>query len=148
MSGERLAPTLYGMSQSKVSRIETGRLVPSAVDISQMLDALSVDAETREALLTLTRLANAEYQDVRASVRRGLHLRQKELAALEITPGVYVSFCPRSSPAYSRCRNTCTPPWPRLWEPAAVRRLKGPSPSKLERQVVLHDDGKRFGDSC
>jgi transcriptional regulator with XRE-family HTH domain len=61
------------MSQSKVSRIETGRLLPSVVDVEQMLTALEVDEETRYELLALARIANTEYQDVRASVRRGLH---------------------------------------------------------------------------
>jgi len=39
LSGERLARRC-GMSQSKVSRIETGRLLPSVVDVEQMLTAL------------------------------------------------------------------------------------------------------------
>jgi transcriptional regulator with XRE-family HTH domain len=60
-----------GMSQSKVSRIETGRLLPSVVDVEQVLTALEVDDATRRELLALTRVANAEYQDVRASVREG-----------------------------------------------------------------------------
>lgn len=58
------------MSQSKVSRIETGRLLPSVVDVEQMLTALEVDEETRYDLLLLARTANAEYHDVRDSVRR------------------------------------------------------------------------------
>jgi hypothetical protein len=68
------------MSQSKVSRIETGRLLPSVVDVEQMLTALEVDNATRHELLALAHVANAEYQDVRASVRRGLHHRQREIA--------------------------------------------------------------------
>jgi hypothetical protein len=71
------------MSQSKVSRIETGHLLPSVVDVDRMLQALDVDQATRAELLTLARVANAQYQDVRASVRRGLHHRQRDLAALE-----------------------------------------------------------------
>jgi hypothetical protein len=40
------------MSQSKVSRIETGRLLPSVVDVDIMLWALSVDQTTRAELIT------------------------------------------------------------------------------------------------
>jgi transcriptional regulator with XRE-family HTH domain len=71
------------MSQSKVSRIENGRLLPSVIDVDRILRALGVDQATTTELLALARVANAEYQDVRASVRRGLHHRQRELAALE-----------------------------------------------------------------
>lgn len=46
LSGDRLARRC-GISQSKVSRIETGRLLPSVVDVEQMLTALEVDDETR-----------------------------------------------------------------------------------------------------
>ena len=56
------------MSQSKVSRIETGRLLPSVIDVEQILTALGIDHITRHELLVLARVANAEYQDVRASV--------------------------------------------------------------------------------
>lgn len=82
LSGERLA-VRCGMSQSKISRIETGRILPSVVDVQQILNALVIDDETREELLRLAHVANTEYQDVRASVRRGLHHKQRELAALE-----------------------------------------------------------------
>ena len=82
LSGERLARRC-GMSQSKVSRIETGRLLPSVVDVEQMLNGLGVDQPTRFELLALARVANTEYQDVRLSVRRGLQHRHRELASLE-----------------------------------------------------------------
>ncbi len=52
LSGERLARRC-GMSQSKVSRIETGRLLPSVVDVEQMLTALGVDRATQNELLAL-----------------------------------------------------------------------------------------------
>lgn len=71
------------MSQSKVSRIETGRILPSIVDVQQILDALAIDRDVQDELLRLARVANSDYQDVRASVRRGLHHRQRQLAALE-----------------------------------------------------------------
>jgi transcriptional regulator with XRE-family HTH domain len=82
LSGERLARRCH-MSQSKVSRIETGRLLPTVVDVDRILKSLGADEATRTGLLDLARLANTEYHDIRASVRRGLHHRQRELAALE-----------------------------------------------------------------
>jgi len=93
LSGDRLARRC-GMSQSKVSRIETGRLLPSVVDVDRMLHALGVDPATCAELLALARVANAEYQDVRASVRRGLHHRQRELSALEADASEMYHFLP------------------------------------------------------
>ncbi len=112
------------MSQSKVSRIETGRLLPSVVDVAQVLAALEVDDATRHELLALARVANAEYQDVRASVRRGLHHRQRELAALEANATQMWHFLPSlitgllQIPEYMRAAMT-TPVQPAA-DPAAT----------------------------
>ena len=81
LSGEWLARR-SGVSQSKISRIETGRLLPSVVDVDRMLQALGVDQATADDLLALARVANTG-PGRPASVRRGLHHRQRELAALE-----------------------------------------------------------------
>ena len=50
LSGERLAQRCH-MSQSKVSRIENGRLLPSVVDVDRILRALGVDQATSRELL-------------------------------------------------------------------------------------------------
>lgn len=142
LSGERLARRC-GMSQSKVSRIETGRLLPSVVDVEQMLTGLGVDAPTKHELLSLARVANTEYQDVRLSVRRGLHHRQRELAAMERSASDVRHFLPAlitgllQTPEYMRA--AIAPPI----EPASGDFGKAVA-AKLERQAILHEPGKRF----
>jgi transcriptional regulator with XRE-family HTH domain len=142
LSGERLARRC-GMSQSKVSRIETGRLLPSVVDVEQVLTALEIDDATRRELLALARVANAEYQDVRASVRRGLHHRQREIAALEANTTQVRHFLPAlitgllQIPEYMRAAMR-TPIQPAAGDIAKAIALK------LERQAVLHDKTKNF----
>jgi transcriptional regulator with XRE-family HTH domain len=142
LSGERLA-VRCGMSQSKVSRIETGRILPSVIDVQQILDALHVNGEVREELLQLASAANAEYEDVRSSVRRGLHHRQRELAALESTATHTRYFLPAmltgllQTPEYMRVAMR-----PSV-DPATVDVSNAIS-LKLERQSVLHDGGKHF----
>lgn len=131
------------MSQSKVSRIETGRLLPSVVDVEQILAALAVDQATRVDLLALARVANAEYHDVRASVRRGLHHRQREIAALESNTAEFRHFLPAlitgllQVPEYMRAAMS-TPVEPASGDVSKALALK------LERQEVLHDTSKTF----
>ena len=142
LSGERLAVRCH-MSQSKVSRIENGRLLPSVIDVDRILRTLGVDQATTTELLALARVANAEYQDVRASVRRGLHHRQRELAALEADAKEMRHFLPTlitgllQIPEYMRAAMD-TPVEPAAGDTATAIALK------LERQAVLHDKSKRF----
>lgn len=131
------------MSQSKVSRIETGRLLPSVVDVEQMLTALEVDEETRYDLLLLARTANAEYHDVRDSVRRGLHHRQRELATLEANATLMRHFLPTlvtgllQIPEYM-CAAMSPPVGPAAGDTSKAIALK------LQRQSVLYDKAKSF----
>lgn len=142
LSGDRLARRC-SMSQSKVSRIETGRLLPSVVDVEHMLTALGVDHTTRQELLTLARVANTEYHDVRASVRRGLHHRQQQLATLEANATHVRHFLPAlvtgllQTPAYLHQA---------LHSPVTCVRVDRSRAMalKLRRQSILHDHSKRF----
>ncbi|NGO69053.1 helix-turn-helix domain-containing protein [Streptomyces boncukensis] len=142
LSGERLAARC-GMSQSKVSRIENGKTLPTAVDVQQMLAALGVDAETTDELRQLALTANAEYEDVRASVRRGLHHRQRELAALEADAtrvGYFLPAIPTGllqTPEYMR--QAMSPPVDPV-EGDISRTIA----LKLERQAVLHEPHVRL----
>jgi hypothetical protein len=49
------------MPQSEVSRIESGRILPTAVDVERILTALKVPSEVAAALLSLARAANVDY---------------------------------------------------------------------------------------
>ena len=142
LSGERLARRCH-MSQSKVSRIENGRLLPSVVDVGRILRALGVDQATSGELLSLAHAANSEYQDIRASVRRGLHHRQRELAALEADTREMRQFLPTlitgllQTPEYMRAAMD-TPVEPAAGDTTTSIALK------LERQAILHDKSKHF----
>jgi transcriptional regulator with XRE-family HTH domain len=142
LSGERVA-VRCGMSQSKVSRIENGRLLPSMIDVEQMLDALGADPPTRDDLLALARMAHAEYQDDRASVRRGIHHRQRELATMEANSTRMRHFLPTLITGLLQTANymhvAMNPPMnPAVRDPTRAIELK------LARQAVLSDESKRF----
>ncbi|MCP2335790.1 helix-turn-helix domain-containing protein [Actinomadura rupiterrae] len=138
LTGDRLAARC-GISQSKISKIETGRTLPSLADVERILSALDAPDELRQEVYSLARLANTEYQDLRSSLRRGLHHKQKELASYEATSSHIRFFLPAMltgllhTPEYARASLASIPGD----QSKAVAR-------RLERQAVLYESGKRF----
>ena len=138
LSGTRLAARV-AMSQSKISKIENGRLTPTLLDVDRILQALGASPEDVEDLLGLARLANTHFHDVRSSLRRGLHHRQRELAALEREATVIRFFLPvmitglLHVPEYARRS---------LGDVSGNRELT--ISRRLERQRILDDETKRF----
>lgn len=113
LSGERLAART-AMSQSKISRIESGRTLPTVADVERILTALEVPAEAREELLSLTRTANVEYTSLRSSARVGIWRSQAEIKALSESSAVVRQFLPAipsGLPAISRVRSRCAYSW-------------------------------------
>ncbi|MFD7451098.1 helix-turn-helix domain-containing protein [Kitasatospora sp. NPDC059827] len=138
LTGDRLS-VRCGMSQSKISKIETGRVTPTLVDVELILRALDVPAAVLQEVSALARIANTEWQDKRASWRRGVEKRQAELVSLERDATELRYFLPAmitgllATPEYIRASLSHSP-----GDRAAV------TSRKLERQVVLHDESKSF----
>ncbi|MFF2122942.1 helix-turn-helix domain-containing protein [Kitasatospora sp. NPDC058184] len=138
LAGDRLARRC-GMTQSKISKIETGRTVPSLVDVELILRALEVPAELARQVFDLARVANTEWQDIRALRKKGLERKQAELAALDQSSNEIRYFLISmlntllASPEYVR---------------ASLAHVPGDTSraamKKLERQTVLYDESKAF----
>jgi transcriptional regulator with XRE-family HTH domain len=138
LTGDRLAARC-GISQSKISKIETGKVLPSVTDVERILTVLGVGGERTTDLMALARLANTEFQSVRASLRRGLHQKQRELAALEADSQHIRFFLPLmitgllQTPEYAR---------------ASMANFPGDHPQaiakRLDRQAALYKPAKRF----
>jgi transcriptional regulator with XRE-family HTH domain len=96
LTGARLA-VRSGMSQAKVSKIENGRVLPSALDVERILRALDVPPGQEETarLLELARVANTDYQGFHTALQRGLGETQRDLAAIEASVAVHPSRQPR-----------------------------------------------------
>ncbi|MEU9332441.1 helix-turn-helix transcriptional regulator [Streptomyces sp. NPDC048290] len=138
LTGERLARRC-AMSQSKISKIETGRTTPSLVDVEQILRAVDAPPELVSEALALARIAHTEWQGKRSSWRRGIEKRQTELATLEREARQLRYFLPAmitgllATPEYVRASLTQTP--------GDISKIVA---RKLERQAVLYDDSKSF----
>ncbi|MFD4169120.1 helix-turn-helix domain-containing protein [Streptomyces albidoflavus] len=138
LSGDRLAARC-NMSQSKVSRIENGRVRPTLVDIERLLTALEAPPALVAEVSALARIAATEWQDARAMRRKGLDKKQLELAGLEASSAHLRFFLLSmltallSTPEYIR---------------ASLDHIPGDHSravaKKLERQDVLYDRRKQF----
>lgn len=138
LTGDRLAGRC-GISQSKISKIETARILPSATDVERILAALGASEDQRRELVALAKLANTDFQGVRSSLKRGLHHKQRELAALEADSKHIRFFLPLmitgllQTPEYAR---------------ASLAGFPGDHPqaiaARLDRQAALYDGSKRF----
>jgi transcriptional regulator with XRE-family HTH domain len=138
LTGARLAARC-GISQSKISKIETGKVLATATDVERILVALGTSQDKIAELLALSRLANTEFQSTRASLRRGLHHKQKELAALEAETQHLRFFLPLmitgllQTPEYARAS---LGGFPGDHQQAVARRL--------DRQSALYNPVQRF----
>lgn len=127
------------MSQSKISKIETGKVTPSLVDVELILRALEAPSELIAHVTALARIANTEWQDARALRRKGLDKKQVELASLERNAAEFRYFLPTMITAL-------------LATPEYIRASLAPFPGdhskaiakKLERQTVLYNSTKRI----
>ncbi|MBT2530031.1 helix-turn-helix domain-containing protein [Streptomyces sp. ISL-99] len=138
LTGDRLAKRC-AMSQSKISKIETGKVTPSLVDVERILTALEAPQELVAEVTALARIANTEWQDKRSSWRRGLEKRQAELASLEATSTDLRYFLPAmvtgllATPEYIKASLTHSP--------GDTTKTVA---KKLERQAILYDSSKSF----
>ncbi|MFF3879324.1 helix-turn-helix domain-containing protein [Streptomyces sp. NPDC001978] len=138
LSGDRLAARC-NMSQSKISRIENGKVRPSLVDIERILRAVDAPPALMAEVSALARIAATEWQDARSMRRKGLDKKQLELAGLEASSTDLRFFLLSmltallSTPEYIR---------------ASLAHIPGDHSKtvakKLERQEILYDRTKRF----
>lgn len=138
LTGDRLARRC-NLSQSQISKIETGKRVPKLVDLERILTALDAPPEMVAEVTALARVARTEWQDKRSSWRRGVEKRQAELAALESQATELRYFLPSmvtgllAAPQYIRASLSHVP--------GDVGKTVA---RKLERQSILYDGGKQF----
>jgi transcriptional regulator with XRE-family HTH domain len=138
LTGERLGARC-AMSQSKISKIETGKIIPSVVDVARILQALNAPPGTIAEVARLAGYARTEFQDVRSMLRKGLDKRQAELASLERATTEFRFFLPAmiagliSTPEYFR---------------ASLAHVRGDTARavarKIEREKALDDGRKQF----
>ncbi|MEV0676327.1 Scr1 family TA system antitoxin-like transcriptional regulator [Actinosynnema sp. NPDC050436] len=81
-----------GMSQSKVSKVETGRLLPKVVDVQRLADVYGVSPEARRKLLSLADKVWSDAGHRRAVLHRGVARRQVAVARTEAAASTVRAF--------------------------------------------------------
>ena len=142
VTGTQLA-TQLGISQSTVSRFETGQQIPSIAEVETWARTLGADDA---AVAGLVELVDAAATDAvafrRTRVRRGLAGQQQDTAAVEASAGLLRSFNPSGvqgllqTPAYAQAIFAAAHPG-RTDLAAAVA-------ARMARQEVLYAQGKLF----
>ena len=142
VTGTELADQL-GISQSTVSRLETGQQIPSRVEVEAWARTLGADDAAIAGLVELVEGAATEAVAFRRTrVRRGLAGQQQDTAAAEASAGLLRSFNPigvqglLQTPAYAQAVYAAAHPG-RTDLAAAVA-------ARMARQQVLYAEGKWF----
>lgn len=143
LSGERLA-LRCNMSQTKISRIETGRALPTVIDVERILKALAVPGEVADELLALARRANVDYASWRAYARVGLYHKQAELKALESSSRVMRHFLPAIPTGLLHVREYATETLSPTVAGDPTRDVARAVQARMDRQAILDDTSRSF----
>lgn len=143
LSGERLA-LRCNMSQTKISRIETGRALPTVIDVDRILKALVVPDEVADELLRLARRANVDYASWRAYARVGLYHKQAELKSLESSSRVMRHFLPAIPTGLLHVREYATETLAPTVTSDPARDVARAVQARMDRQAILEDTSRSF----
>ncbi|MGD6754297.1 helix-turn-helix domain-containing protein [Streptomyces sp. BH105] len=143
LSGERLGRRV-NMSQTKISRIETRRTIPTVLEVEQILNALGVPEEVVTELLRLARRANVDYASWRTYARVGLYQKQAELKALESSSLMMRHFLPAIPTGLLHVRQYAEQTLSRTVRSAPARDVARAVQARMNRQAVLDDRSRNF----
>ena len=131
-----------GISQSKISKLERGLLLPQVADVEALCRVYGAAPEDREELLGLVAsLRSDAVEPARVILARGAYRLQQRIGQLEASVSLLRSFQPcmviglLQTEAYARVVFSSTLTGQDLERAVAARR---------KRQAVLHDERKQL----
>lgn len=143
MSGSRFAESL-GWAQSRVSRLETGTIFPTAEDLGAWASATGTD---ERALLAQRERASAEYATWK---EQGSGARkQQSIAQLERSSEIVSKFQPVIIPSQVRTASFAAgmlalPLGPKTFGGLSDSGLAEMVAAQMERQKILYEPGRTF----
>lgn len=140
--GRELARQI-GISQAKVSRIESGTAMPTLPEVAAWADAVGASTETRARLTTLTEAAFTEVRTWRSVLRSGAHLQDK-IRSLEADAKRTQLYQPALVPGLLQTADYARRLMALVRLPDSDDDLRSAVAARLDRQLVLYDETKRF----
>lgn len=141
VSGRDLAERV-GISQSKVSRIESGAVVPSLPEVTAWGKELGVSVETQGRLTALTEAAYNEVHPWASALRRGN--LQESVQDQESTSTRIRVFQPSVVPGLLQTAEYARRVIAMFHQQYSTSDPAAELASRLERQLALYDTGRRF----
>ncbi|MFG1944869.1 helix-turn-helix domain-containing protein [Nonomuraea sp. NPDC048826] len=142
ISGRDLAARI-GISQSKISRIESGNVIPSLPEVTAWGEAVEAPPEAREMLADLTQAVFVEMHSWRTALQQQTHL-QDQIREQEDQARLIRSFQPSLVPGLLQTAEYARRVFTLFDPPYAVGDLPMIVAARLQRQVALYDENRCF----
>jgi transcriptional regulator with XRE-family HTH domain len=142
ISGRELARRI-GTSQSKVSRIEAGTVIPSLPEVTAWATAVGAPEAALDALVSLTEAVFTEVQGWRDALRAQPHV-QDEIKALETRAHTLSTFQPSVVPGMLQTAQYAQQVFSFFQAPFAEGDIPAAVYARLDRQLALYEREKQF----
>jgi transcriptional regulator with XRE-family HTH domain len=141
VNGRQMAERI-GLSQTKVSRIETGRGVPTMPEVMAWAAVVEASDETREHLRRLTEAAYTDVTPYRDALAALPHL-QDAVRAVEATARSIRNYQPEIVPGLLQTAEYARHVF-RLVDPHGEMDQAAATAGRMRRQDALYDSAKHF----
>lgn len=142
LSGMELAHRAGGWAQSKVSRIETGKQLPTFADLATWANACEQDSDVVDELRAELAGAEVIYQDWRRRQRQGQAVVQQGYAEMVRSASSLRYFETVFVPGLLQTRGYARHVMGMLMSDAEPNDLDSATVERLQSQQVLYDSGK------
>lgn len=142
ISGRDLAQRM-GISQSKVSRIESGATIPSLPEVVAWAKAVGASAETRERLIAVTEAAFTEVHTWRAALTTRTHL-QDEIQEREARALTSRTFQPSLVPGLLQTAEYARRVFSMSQLPYTEAAILEAVAGRVHRQLALYKKDRKF----
>lgn len=142
LSGMDTAARL-GVSQSKISKIETGRILPTVEDVEHLLTLFDTTGDRRAELLRRAEALHRHDKNLRMLRKRGVEREQTEIGAREKGTTTLRVFHPAVVPGLLQTAEYARAVFSRPYSAASVDVPKAVA-ARVDRQALLYESHKRF----
>ncbi len=143
LTGDELAGRA-GMSQAKVSKIETGRSTASVEDVERLVEVLGATPDHTAALIDQARSLSTQLRTWRAMRRQDLAGHQERARDLEAAARLIRVFQPSLVPGLLQTAEYARQVFLRTGMAGTTADVAAAVRARLDRQTMLFDQEKRF----